>query len=237
MIKNTGVILILHSGGPTQLSKENTGLYPGHPCNYLHCVSSSLYIFPFLNKMSYCLKIIVTPFGNEQHHTMKWKRTGTNLRLWATTSKLWICRVVCSHIWELLTPHAHFDAYFLFFLTEIQRISWIPLRRKVCAPLIWSCSWSASLPKQKPITYTLCPDTLVMQRHSEVWVMPPEHALICMRAEASLWCNCSSGEGQCLCPASAQYQSPDVDKPLRFLYGNLHAFWRMWMPLLIGVWK
>lgn len=37
-------------------------------------------------------------------------------------------------------------------------------------------------------------------RQSKVLVMPPVPALICMRAGTGLWCNCSSGEGQCLCP-------------------------------------
>lgn len=62
-------------------------------------------------------------------------------------------------------------------------------------------------------------------RESKVRVMPPAPALICMRARAALWCNCSSCEGQCFCPAGVQYQSSDVQTPLRFLYGNLHAFW------------
>lgn len=74
-------------------------------------------------------------------------------------------------------------------------------------------------------------------RQSKVLVMPPEPALICMRAGTGLWCNCGSGEGQCLCPACAQYQSSDVHTPLRFLYGNLHAFWRRRMTLLIEVCK
>lgn len=72
---------------------------------------------------------------------------------------------------------------------------------------------------------------------SKVWVMPPEPALICMRAGAALWCNCGSGEGQCLCPAGARYQSSDVHTPLKFLYGNLHAFWRRRMTPLIGACK
>lgn len=74
-------------------------------------------------------------------------------------------------------------------------------------------------------------------RESKVWVMPPEPTLICMRVGAALWCNCGSGEGQCLCPACAHYQSPDIPTLLRFLYGNLHAFWRWRMTLLIGMCK
>lgn len=63
-------------------------------------------------------------------------------------------------------------------------------------------------------------------RQSKVLVMPPVPALICMRAGTGLWCNCSSGEGQCLCPECAQYQSLDTHTALSLLYGNLHVFWR-----------
>lgn len=59
--------------------------------------------------------------------------------------------------------------------------------------------------------------------------MPPEAALIFMRAGAALWCNCGSSEGQWLRPAFAHhqtYQSPDVRPPFRFGHGNRRVFCR-----------
>lgn len=178
---------------------------------------------------------------------MRQKRILINLwlQLVLTTRLLvtWFCVVVCYSIWDKL----HMLSHFSFCETH-------PLVRlhKHTVSLSSPCGESAHTFDLVSLVVYISPQAenhyihFVSRytchavassdpRESKVWVMPPELVLICMRAGSALWCNCSSGEGQCLCLVCAQYQSPDVHTALKFLYGNLCAFLRWRMTLLIGV--
>lgn len=125
------------------------------------------------------------------------------------------------HIWEWLTAPLIFTHIIYFSHTDTQYPSRCPAEKSVCAPLIWLllvvCISPEAENRDRHLVsrYTCHAMVSADSKQSKVLVMPPELALICMRAGTGLWCNCSSSEGQCLCPGCARYQSSDIHTTAR----------------------